>query len=110
MNVLKERPVGALIVCLLLTGCPAEDRIQVDTLYVGEHILTMDDKLANATAVAVQGEKIVWVGAYDDWSGDAANVVELGDRALLPGLIDAHGHLAFLARTVNLAEMPSPPK
>ena len=35
--------------------------------------------------------------------------IELGERALLPGLIDAHGHFAFMARTVNLANVAAPP-
>ncbi len=99
----------AAAACWLLTGCTVEERMQADMLYVGEHILTMDDKFTDATAVAIQGEKIVWVGRREDWQGEAAEVVELGDRALLPGLIDAHGHLAFLARTINLANVSSPP-
>lgn len=81
----------------------------VDTLYVGDHIITMDDAYPDATAVAVRGESIVWVGDREDWSGGAGTTVELGDRALLPGLIDAHGHLSFLARTVNLANIAAPP-
>lgn len=83
--------------------------ISADRLFVGDNILTMDDTLADATAVAIRGDEIVWVGRAEDWSGTAAETVELGERALLPGLIDAHGHLAFLARTVNLANVASPP-
>ena len=99
----------AAAACWLLTGCADEQRMQADTLYVGKHILTMDDQSADATAVAIRGEKIVWVGKREAWQGEAVNVVELDDRALLPGLIDAHGHLAFLARTINLANVSSPP-
>lgn len=99
----------AAAACWLLTGCADEQRMQADTLYVGKHILTMDDQSADATAVAIRGEKIVWVGKREAWQGEAVNVVELDDRALLPGLIDAHGHLVFLARTVSLANVASPP-
>ena len=80
-----------------------------DRLFVGDNILTMDDKYANANAVAIKGEQIVWVGKHVEWQGDAEEVIELGHRALLPGFIDAHGHLAFFARTVNLANVASPP-
>jgi predicted amidohydrolase YtcJ len=86
-----------------------QDTVTADRLFVGDNILTMDDSLAGATAVAIRGEEIVWVGMSVEWAGSAAQTVELGERALLPGLIDAHGHLAFLARTVNLANVASPP-
>ncbi len=83
--------------------------LAADTLFVGEHIVTMDPQHAGANAVAIAGESIVWVGQAEAWRGTAANVVQLGNRALLPGLIDAHGHFAFMARTVNLANVASPP-
>ncbi|NIP16362.1 MAG: amidohydrolase family protein, partial [Pseudomonadales bacterium] len=83
--------------------------VVADRLFVGDNILTMDDALADATAVAIRGEEIVWVGRAENWSGNANETVELGERSLLPGLIDAHGHLAFLALTVNLANVASPP-
>ncbi|MDZ7668757.1 MAG: amidohydrolase [Gammaproteobacteria bacterium] len=96
---------------LLLTGCsaPVTPSLQADTLYVGEHVITMDEAYRDASAVAVRGERIIWVGPHDEWPGTAAATVELGDRALLPGFIDAHGHLSFFARTVNLANVASPP-
>lgn len=42
--------------------------------------------------VLVQGERIVAVGAHVDRPA-GAQVIDLGDRTLMPGLIDAHVHL-----------------
>ncbi len=105
-----------LVFLLTIAGCgdglPDAGKaagLKVDTLYVGRHILTMDDATGPVTAVAVAGETIVWVGDHADWSGHASKVIELGERALLPGFIDTHGHLSFLARTVNLANLAPPP-
>ena len=93
-----------------LTACaPPPPPLQADRLWLGEHIITFDDAHADATAVAIAGERIVWVGRREDWRGEAQETVELGGRALLPGLIDAHGHLSFSARTANLANVASPP-
>ena len=95
---------------LALAGCsPPTPPLQADRLWVGEHIITFDDAHADATAVAIAGERIVWVGRREDWRGEARETVELGERALLPGFIDAHGHLSFSARTANLANVASPP-
>ena len=111
-----ESPLGSIATglafagALVLAGCsPPAPPLQADRLWVGEHIITFDDAHANATAVAIEGERIVWVGRREDWRGDARQTVELGERALLPGFIDAHGHLSFSARTANLANVASPP-
>ncbi|MCY3640269.1 MAG: amidohydrolase [Gammaproteobacteria bacterium] len=111
-----ESPLGstatglAFAGALVLAGCsPPAPPLQADRLWVGEHIITFDDAHADATAVAIEGERIVWVGRREDWRGEAQQTVELGERALLPGFIDAHGHLSFSARTANLANVASPP-
>ncbi len=102
-----------LVFTLALTACTepgqTSPELIADRLFVGDNILTMDDKFPNANAVAIRDDKIVWVGDVSQWSGTAAETVELGRHALVPGFIDAHGHLAFFARRVNLANVASPP-
>jgi allantoinase len=49
-------------------------------------------------AVAIAGEKIVAVGEYGDEFGGAAEI-DLGDVALLPGLVDTHVHVNEPGRT-----------
>ncbi len=46
-------------------------------------------------ALAVQAGKIVWVGARTDWQGQAVETIELGGRAVVPGLIDPHTHAVW---------------
>ena len=105
------RPARCLLIFILGLSACAESppELSADRIFVGDNILTMDDKYSNATAVAIRDDKIVWVGDLAQWSGTATEIVELGRRALAPGFIDAHGHLAFFARTVNLANVASPP-
>lgn len=67
------------------------------TLYVGD-IVTMDDENTIAEALVVSGDRIEFVGdlaAARDAAGPEARVVELGDKALLPGFVDGHGHLGL---------------
>ncbi len=95
---------------LLLGSCAAGPEEAADHLFVGDHILTMEAE--GATAVAVTGDTIVWVGdraEADAWRGPDTEVHQLGDRALLPGFVDAHGHLTFTARTIDMANVSSPP-
>ncbi|MEN3001783.1 MAG: imidazolonepropionase [Armatimonadota bacterium] len=43
-------------------------------------------------AIAVQGGKVVWAGKRTDWQGEASETIDLGGRAVVPGLIDPHTH------------------
>ncbi len=83
-----------------------------DWLFTGNHIVPMTHPDHHPTALAVIGDRIAWVGSAEDaarWRGEETTHIELGDRALLPGFIDAHGHLSFLALTNRLANVASPP-
>lgn len=83
-----------------------------DVVFVGEHIVTMDPGNSGATGVAVRGDTIVAVAdreAVMAMAGDDTRVVELGDRALVPGFIDSHGHAAFSARLIDFVNVSSPP-
>ena len=62
----------------------------------------MDPGVPAARAVAVSGDKILSVGGIDEVRSAASGnalVIDCGDRALLPGFIDAHCHLLATART-----------
>lgn len=82
-----------------------------DTIYLGT-IITMDKSAPRAEAIAIRGELIAAVGTRADvlaLKGPSTKVVELGNRALLPGFIDAHGHLTATAAFLQYANLSSPP-
>jgi predicted amidohydrolase YtcJ len=88
------------------------DVAPADLVFLGDHILTVDPATKGATAVAVRGDTIVRVGDRGDVEaliGEATRIVELGARALAPGFIDAHGHLALAMGFVDLLNASSPP-
>ncbi|WP_100343795.1 amidohydrolase [Compostimonas suwonensis] len=65
-----------------------------ETLFLGT-ILTMDESRPRAEAVLVREGRIVAVGDEGDIRSQASAdvaVVSLGERVLLPGFIEAHGH------------------
>ena len=110
-----------VLVCLsflALVGCATQNAVgpaagqAADIVFYGNHVLTVDPQTRGADAVAVVGDRIAAVGsrrAVSAWVGDATRVVELGDRALVPGFIDAHGHIALVMRTLGLVNASSPP-
>ncbi len=83
-----------------------------DTVYVGDHIITFDTALPRAQSLATRGEQIVCVAAdaaCRAFVGPSTRIVELGTRALLPGFIDAHGHVTMLAGYIDRVNVSSPP-
>ena len=59
-------------------------------------VVTMHGAPVENGAIAVSGNRIVDVGRFDDIkTRDAGDTVDLGEQALLPGLINAHSHLDY---------------
>lgn len=59
-------------------------------------VVTMDGAPIDNGAVAISGNRIVDVGKFDEiQTRNAGEIVDLGEQALLPGLINAHCHLDY---------------
>ncbi len=46
-------------------------------------------------ALVLRDDAIAWMGAHDEWSGEAEEHIDLGGRAVVPGLIDPHTHAVW---------------
>src|ERR1044071_913001 len=70
--------------------------VMADRIYRGGPILTMNDAQPQVEALAIRGKRILALGTWDELQslvdGDT-DVVDLEGRTLVPGFIDAHGHL-----------------
>ncbi len=79
-----------------------------DLVFKNGRVATMDLNLRNAEAVAVTGNRIVFVGTdaeVEKWVGAKTEVIDLQGRSLIPGFNDAHCHLlngGFQLIRVNL--------
>ncbi|PYL02431.1 MAG: hypothetical protein DME31_09335, partial [Verrucomicrobia bacterium] len=59
-------------------------------------VVTMDGAPIENGAVAVSGNQIADVGKFDQIRArNAGEIVDLGEQALLPGLINGHCHLDY---------------
>jgi len=67
-----------------------------DLVLTSGKIITVDNKFTIAQAVAVRGDRLVAVGSNADinkLAGPGTRRIDLGGKAVIPGLIDAHAHL-----------------
>jgi len=86
----------ALAVALLsLLPFAAGARPAADLVLTDARIYTADASHTMAEALALRGDKIVFVGKNDEakrWIGPKTKVRRLGGRLVLPGLYDSHIH------------------
>jgi predicted amidohydrolase YtcJ len=83
-----------------------------DTIYTGGGIITINDAAPRAEAVAVKDGSIFAVGKKDEvlkTKGDATKLIDLTGRTMLPGFVDAHGHVFMGGIQALSANMLAPP-
>ncbi len=72
--------------------------LYADMIFKNGVVVTVDSANSLCEAVAVKGNRIVYVGdnaGAEMWLGPDTSVIDLAGRALLPGFIDSHMHLGM---------------
>lgn len=86
----------------------SEPAVPADVVFKNGNIYTGNDRHPRAEAVAVKGDRFVFVGSNSDaskFTGTTTKVIDLHGATVLPGLTDAHHHLSgvgFREMTLNL--------
>lgn len=73
-----------------------------DLILTNGKIITVDDQFSLAQAVAIRGDHFVAVGNnqyINRLAGPNTRRIDLGGKAVIPGLIDSHAHLMRAAET-----------
>ncbi len=91
-------------------GCDSELPVEpADLIFAGGAIFTSDPEQPNASAVAVRGERIIYVGdeaGIKSFIGPETRKIDIGDGLLISGLMDSHTHVftgSFTDVGVNLS-------
>lgn len=109
-----DTPVGAdkaLAGEAVTATSPAEAAV-ADKVFVNGKIITMNDQQPEAQAVAIKDGLITYVGdlrGARPLIGENTQQVNLQGRTMLPGFVDAHGHVVsagLQAASANLLPLP----
>jgi predicted amidohydrolase YtcJ len=98
-------------ICLLF-AVPAASQDTADRIWSGGTVLTMNDKAMRAEAVAERGGRIVAVGKRADvmkLRRRDTQMIDLKGGTLLPGFVDAHGHVLAGGIQALSANLLAPP-
>ena len=96
--------VAALSMLVAGPASPAQPVPPADIVLRHAHVVTLSQKAPHASAVAISGEKIVYVGddaGVEAWIGKSTRVIDASSCTVTPGLVDAHGHMNNLARILH---------
>jgi predicted amidohydrolase YtcJ len=94
---------SAFLLSQATTRVPAADLV-----FKNGNIYTVNDARPKAEAVAIKGDRIIFVGSNGEaqkYVGRNTRVIDLAGRTMLPGMTDAHHHLSgvgFREMTLNL--------
>src|SRR6476659_6517189 len=94
---------------LFLSLVPLQQRVApADIVFKNGNVYTANDQSPQAQAIAVKGDRIVFVGttaAAQKYVGPNTRVVDLHGNTVLPGFTDSHQHLSGVGQremTLNL--------
>jgi predicted amidohydrolase YtcJ len=103
------RILFAILGLLLVSLAPTTFKVEpADLLFINANAYTVNDKQPRAEAVAVKGDRIVFVGSNAEakkYQGAKTRVVDLHGATVVPGMTDAHYHLIGVGQremTLNL--------
>ena len=93
---------SALLAGVLIAACEPGPAEYADLVLTGGKVVTVDDALPEAEALAVTGYTITAVGTNEEIAGHvgpSTEVVELDGRLVIPGFIEGHGHYMALGES-----------
>ncbi|HAF14100.1 MAG TPA: amidohydrolase [Blastocatellia bacterium] len=97
-----------VIITAFVLSPPAAKVPPADLVFNNGNIYTVNEARPKAEAVAIKGDRIVFVGSNREaqtYVGRDTRVIDLNGKTMVPGMTDAHHHLSgvgFREMTLNL--------
>ena len=94
-TLLARAALTATLALVVACGGRAPAGDDADLVLTNGRIVTVDESLPEAEAMAVTGDRIVAIGTADEiaaFIGAATEVLDLGGQLAIPGFIESHAH------------------
>lgn len=102
----------AFVLAFVFSCKHTQNQLTADAIYYGGPILTMEDDVPSVEALVIKDRKILYTGTQSEAEKYTDNNTvkhHLQGKTLLPGFIDAHGHLtskAGMEMAIDLSPSP----
>lgn len=93
-----------LVILVFLTHASGMTAQQADIIIVHANVKTLDETNPQAEAVAIAGNKIIFVGTSEQaltLKGKRTNIIDAKGNTVIPGLFDSHLHIIRAGRFYN---------
>ena len=93
---MKHLVLLLVLTLVLLPRANGEPSESADTIFLNGDVYTVNDAQPQAEAIAIKGDRILFVGSNDDarkYSGPATRTTDLRGKTVVPGLTDSHYHI-----------------
>ena len=116
---MTSRLTTAVILALIIvapsraprTAMQAQTPQFADLVLTNGKVVTVEDAMPEAQAVAVRGGRILALGSSSDirqYVGTATQVIDLGGQLVIPGFVEGHGHFSGIGEAqLSLKLMPT---
>ena len=99
------------ILSILVTACEPISKNKADVIFHNGVIYTADNTQSTVNALAIKGNKIIFTGDFASaktYLSEQTRLLDLEGKMVIPGLHDAHIHLAGIVETdsCDLASEP----
>jgi len=92
-----------MLVCFMVHGSEV-----ADLLLKNGNIITLDEKNPRASALAIRGDRILWVGNDSDsaaFLGANTRTMDMEGATLIPGFIEGHAHLTGIGMAQMILDL-----
>ena len=89
-------PLAITLGLVLPLRAGSETPSPADTIFVNGNVYTVNDARPHAAAIAIRGERILFVGSNEEakkYSGPSTRTIDLAGKTVVPGLTDSHYHI-----------------
>jgi predicted amidohydrolase YtcJ len=109
---MKITPIAIALLAASSANAASPAKPTAQTIYLGGDIVTVNDAAPTAQALAVKNGRILALGSERDiltLRDEGTRVVDLQGKTLIPGFIDAHGHVFNTGIQALSANLLAPP-
>ena len=106
MKIIAAITLSLALLSSLVPGATVFEPAEI--VFKNGNVYTVNERQPHAEAIAVKGDRIVFVGSNEEvkrYEGKGTRIVDLGGKTVVPGLTDSHYHLIGVGQremTLNL--------
>ncbi len=105
---IQNQFTAIFLLLLMISSCSGQKMKKADIIFKSGTIYTVDENNTIVEAVAILDGKIIFVGNNEEilkFKGVNTKIIDLKNKVMIPGIIDAHGHFMGMGYTKMILDL-----